>query len=162
MPASGKSYLANLLAEDLALTAIDLDRAIVAHYGQDIPLIFKQYGEEGFRTRERERLHALFGQTHVVVATGGGTPCFYDNIDQMNANGLTIWLQADLNTLAHRIWEDGIAHRPLFQSHLSIESLLEALQKMEEKRLPFYQKAALCIDSSLDRTQIVRFITSSL
>lgn len=112
---SGKSYSGKKLAEDLGWDFIDLDDAIVQLAQKSISQIFKEGGEERFRQFEKNALHALATNQNCIVATGGGCPCFFDNMAYMNSTGLTIYLHADPLLLSERLLP-GKAHRPLIKN----------------------------------------------
>lgn len=136
---SGKTYWGRRLGEAFDVPFYDLDATIVAHAGKTIPEIFAESGEEGFRRQERTRLLELLDQSPCIVATGGGTPCFFDNMEQMNLRGRTVFLDLPLAELLSRL-ERGKHKRPLLAG-LSTEELPVFIEKMLEKRLPFYEKA---------------------
>ncbi len=136
---AGKSFVGRRLAEQLQLEFLDLDQWIVERNQQSIPEIFAQRGEAGFREAEREALHHLPKEGGLLVASGGGTPCFFDNMDWMNGRGVTIFLDASIDLLVDRLLPE-MEHRPLLagKSEVELRQFLEA--KLEERR-PFYEKA---------------------
>ena len=137
---SGKTYWGRRLAASLDCTFHDLDALIVADAGKTIPEIFAEKGEAGFREMERRQLHELLEQTPAaVVSTGGGTPCFFDNMEQMNARGRTIYLDIPVKILSQRL-EKEMHLRPLLAG-LTPDTLPGFIENMLEKRAPFYQKA---------------------
>jgi shikimate kinase len=140
MPAAGKSTLGQTLAQALSMDFIDLDRYIEAQAQQSIATIFEQEGETHFRRLEQEALHQLSAQENLLIATGGGTPCFFDNITYMLGQGQVVFLEASLEALAKRIMQK--PGRPMFAG-LSAEEVQQKLQALYEKRLPFYQQAPI-------------------
>lgn len=130
---------------------IDLDEWIEGEAGLTVREIFASEGEAGFRTREREALltlalHASASQAPVVVACGGGTPCFGDNMAMMNRTGLTVLLTASRDRLMRRLRE-GKASRPLIASLSDAE--IEAFADAQlEARSEFYSRAHATFDSS--------------
>ncbi|MBL7781677.1 MAG: shikimate kinase [Saprospiraceae bacterium] len=136
---SGKSYWGQRLAEVLHVPFVDLDADIVASTGKSIAEIFAEQGESGFRALERQHLQVLISASPTVVATGGGTPCFFDNMDQMNAHACTIFLDVPVEVLAKRLSSE-MQKRPMLAG-LEPEQLPEFIEQMLEKRLPYYKLA---------------------
>jgi shikimate kinase len=87
----------------MRLDFIDLDWYIEGRYHRTVRQLFSELGETGFREIERAMLHEVGEFEDVVIATGGGAPCFYDNLDYMNAQGQTVFLDVDLDTLHRRL-----------------------------------------------------------
>lgn len=138
---SGKSYWGHKLETRVGVRFADLDTLIEAAEGQTIADIFAERGEAAFRALERAHLHTL-AQAPCLVATGGGTPCFFDNADWMNAHGLTIFLDASVDLLVERLAK-GRQKRPLLHN-LPTEAALRAfVEERLASRLPFYEKAAV-------------------
>ena len=101
---SGKTHWGKLISEKLNIPFFDLDEQIVASEGRSINEIFAKEGEEFFRLKEKEVLYMLT-ESHesFVMATGGGTPCFFTNIDYMNKNGVTVWFHCSVDCLFNRL-----------------------------------------------------------
>ncbi|QHT66728.1 shikimate kinase [Rhodocytophaga rosea] len=148
MPGSGKSTMGKALARLLQYTFIDLDDRIISQEGMSIAQIFEQKGENYFREAEKQALQATFEEQNILVATGGGTPCFFDNMEQINAQGTSIFLNIPLKQIAGRLSPEKNKKiiRPLFDGK-SEEQIKESLQLMWEKRFPFYKQAHLHITS---------------
>jgi len=136
---SGKSYWGRRLAAMLEMPFYDLDAYMVAQTGKSIPELFAEYGEAGFRKMEQAHLLSLMEQPASVVSTGGGTPCFFDNMEQMNRFGRTIYLHVPVGILAARLSKD-MHQRPLLAG-LSSEDLPDFIKNLLEKRTPFYELA---------------------
>jgi shikimate kinase len=100
---SGKSSMGAAISSDLGLRFIDLDKAIESKFGKDIPAIFATDGEKHFRELEQQTLQELLEEDDYVMACGGGTPCFFDNMDRMNEAGVTIYLKMSTDVLADRL-----------------------------------------------------------
>lgn len=100
---SGKTTVGKLLAKSLSLEFIDLDAYIENKHRKSIPALFSDKGEEEFRKIEREALQEVATFEDVVISTGGGAPCFFDNMEVMNRAGTTIYIQADAEELAARL-----------------------------------------------------------
>lgn len=144
--ASGKTTLGRALADASGLQFIDLDFYITQRFRKSVSEIFAQEGEERFREIEREMLREVGEFCDVVVSCGGGTPCFFDNMDYMNSRGLTIWLQADTPTTVRRLLE-AKGKRPIVMQ-LSAEDLPDFVESHIEERRPFYSKARIRLDSN--------------
>lgn len=145
MPGSGKSTAAEWLAGKLGWTYVDTDIIIQFNTGKSIAEIFEEEGEEAYRVHEKCALLQTFDMQDVVVATGGGTPCWFDNMEQMNAAGLTIWLQCNPEELGRRMRQDN-AVRPLFTG-LNERELSLKLYEMQEQRGFFYTQSKLVMAS---------------
>ena len=142
MPGSGKTTLGRVLADHYALPFFDLDAEIVARAGQVIPAIFLEHGEARFRQLEAEALREITARPGaLVLATGGGTPCFHGNLEVLNTTGLTLWLDVPTPTLKARLAAATEKNsRPLLVSTGPTEKwLLETL----EVRTEFYARAQL-------------------
>ena len=146
MPGSGKSTLGRQLAEALGYTFHDLDNEIETLAGKNINRIFSEEGEEGFREIEAQCLKRLTeAPGSKVIATGGGTPCFYQNMDYMNANGATIFLNVPLELIVERLLEQGTDERPLLKDKTEPE-LLGQLHDHFELRKSYFLKAFIHLD----------------
>lgn len=141
MPGSGKTTLGRQLAEQLNMPFIDLDQKIEEHAGCTIKEIFAQHGESHFRELERQALHAAVREPdNFIVATGGGAPCFFDNMEVINKNGISIFIDTPVRELASRLNVYEKDKRPKFSAG---EGLAEQLEKLHKSRLSFYQQANL-------------------
>lgn len=142
MPASGKSTLGQQIARDLNFPFIDLDDFLVKQEGMPISQIFENEGEAYFRNAESKALKAALQKKPLVLATGGGTPCFFDNLEYINEIGLSIYLQVPIAILCQRLLKDQTEHRPLYQQK-SREELYQKLVKTLELREKYYFQAHL-------------------
>lgn len=140
----GKSTKAKQLAHRLECPVIDLDAVIVEQTGAPIADYFAKHGEDGFRALERDTLRNYAYPETCVVATGGGLPCFYDNMEWMNEQGLTIYLQMEPAMLVSRLHKR--EKRPLIAA-LDDEQLLAFIQEKLVEREPFYTKAQLIVNA---------------
>lgn len=140
---SGKSFLGKQLAQYLEIEFFDLDDKFIQDKKLSINDFFEKFGEEKFRIEESILLKKVDITKKQVVSTGGGAPCFFDNMDWMNQNGKTIFLEASIDLLAHRL-EKEKEHRPLLKE-LSPTQLHDFIAKRVEHRLPYYSKAQFCI-----------------
>ena len=136
---SGKTYWAQRLSALLQIDWIDLDQQIEKACEMSIKEIFATESEDYFRSKERDTLRQLGSVDKLVIACGGGTPCFHDNMDWMNENGITIWLQPDIDELVIRL-QRGKHKRPLI-SHLGDNELKAFVAHKLKEREPFYSKA---------------------
>lgn len=145
MPGSGKSTLGKGLAAILQLHFVDLDAEIESKTGLTIALIFQDRGEEAFRELERDALaHWLDKEDNFIMATGGGTPCFHDNLSRMNNSGLTVFVDVPLKALAERMKKDPEGKRPLLGDKQ--EELPDKLASLLTKRRDVYGHAQLTVD----------------
>lgn len=156
MPGVGKSTLGKRLASKLEWSFIDLDQLIEESQKHSIPEIFQNENENGFREIERSCLHETMQSNFTVISCGGGTPCFHDNADWMNKNGLTIYLDAQAGFLASRISQSK-DQRPLIKNK---QDALDELAEMLNKRERFYNQAKVIVQipgQNID--QIVQLIS---
>lgn len=137
---SGKTYWAKQLGQKLQIPYFDLDEQIEESEGATIAQIFAQQGEEAFRQKEKEALH-LLAETHetFVMATGGGTPCFFNNIDYMNKVGTTVWINPSIESLHKRLLKEKTS-RPLLKG-LDDDGLKAFIIRKLGDRKIFYQQA---------------------
>ncbi|MDQ7949515.1 MAG: shikimate kinase [Pedobacter sp.] len=154
----GKSTKAKQLAARLDCPVIDLDAVIVAQEGRTIADYFAEHGEVGFRKLEQQTLKNYAYPETCVIATGGGLPCFFDNMQWMNANGTTVYLQMEPVALVSRLHNR--QKRPLI-AHMDDVQLLEFIQQKLVERNPFYTQAQVIIDAfDLDAERLEAAITS--
>jgi shikimate kinase len=155
----GKTTIGRRLSKRLNVQFADLDHLIEARENRLIPEIFSTDGEEKFRKIEQSVLNETFKYDDIVVATGGGTPCFFDNMEQINKNGISIYLYANIGTLINRLM-NAQTPRPLIKGKSKSE-LSEFIIQSLTKREPFYQKAYFTIDSqTLNLTDVIKLIKS--
>lgn len=136
---AGKTTIGKALAKELGIMFYDLDWYIESRMRRTVAQIFSDEGEEGFREIERNMLHEVAEFEDVVISCGGGTPCFYDNMDYMNAQGDTIYLQASPDVLAGHL-RMGKVVRPLIAGK-SDEELRQYIIESLKQREPYYTKA---------------------
>lgn len=141
----GKTTLGRELAEVLGLNFIDLDKFIEAKHFKTIPQIFEEFGEDNFRQKEHNCLKEVSEYEDVVVATGGGVPCFFDNIDIMNHTGACIFLDISPEVLVERLLKAG-NERPLVKGKTRAE-LTDLVHEMLVNRRPFYLKSRYIVTS---------------
>ena len=144
----GKSTIGRKVAAILGINFIDLDKYIEERNFKSVPAIFAQEGEEAFRLKERQALMEVSQFEEIVVGTGGGAPCFFDNMKLMNDSGITIYLAPDNETLAFRLLKSK-TERPLIAGK-SREELLLFIRQALEKRSPFYEQSKIVIRGQSD------------
>jgi len=137
---SGKSVIAKRLAELLDFRFIDTDEWIEARSCKTIPQIFSEEGEASFRTKEKECLEFLVDQEDIILATGGGMPCFNQSIDLMLELGETIYLKATVDTLVARLWQ-GRSGRPILKDFKHKDELQDFISDHLSNRIFFYERA---------------------
>ena len=135
------------MADSLGLQFYDLDWYIETRMHLKISQIFAERGEEGFRIIERNMLHEVAEFENVVLSCGGGTPCFFDNMDYMNQQGDVVYLKARPEVLYKHLMM-GKTERPLIKGK-SKEELMDFIKEQLQKREPFYTKARFTLDVSL-------------
>ena len=144
MPSSGKSTFGKSIAKKLNYAFLDLDSLIEKNNNASIPQIFAQKGEDFFREEEQKALQTTFDLEKTIIATGGGTPCFFDNLDKMKSTGIVCFLNVELETLAKRTFEAQQKqknNRPLFKDATSFEELYQLISQKWKDRKEFYQQA---------------------
>ena len=145
---SGKTTLGKALAKHLCKEFIDLDTYIECRFHASVKQLFAQRGEEGFRDLERRMLHDIADFEDVIVACGGGTPCYFDNMDYIVGHGFAIYLTTSPERLALRLALPGSrAKRPLIAQKTD-EELIAFVNEALAKREPFYSRAQLTFDST--------------
>jgi len=136
---SGKTTIGKLLAEKLRMDFIDFDKHIEQEAGKKISEIFDTAGENKFRYLEHEYLKKLLNKDNVVISLGGGTPCFYNNIELINKHGISVYIQMSVDVLVKRLSNEK-KNRPLIRD-LNEVDLRYFIETNLEIRLPEYQKA---------------------
>ncbi|ANQ49428.2 shikimate kinase [Flammeovirga sp. MY04] len=148
MPGSGKSTLAKALSEQLDLPFYDMDDEIVNQENRSIPEIFEKEGEEYFRKVEQQIVQN-FHPENSIIATGGGAPCFFDNMEVLNGLGITVFTDVSAEALTERVWGQH-GTRPLL-SQSSKEEVFQSIDYKRSDRLPYYKKAQIYIEAK-DKT----------
>lgn len=138
---AGKTTVGRNLAKSLGFNFYDLDWYIEDRYHKRIPEIFAEQGEEMFRNLERRMLHEVAQFENIVLACGGGTPCFSDNVDFVNQCGTTVYLKASPHTIVQHL---KLSHtvRPLLKNKQGQE-LYDFITSQLAEREPYYEKAQL-------------------
>lgn len=155
----GKSTIGRKLAGHAGLQFVDMDHYIEHRNCKTVPQIFAEEGEAEFRRKERKALEELSEFTDVVVATGGGAPCFFDNMDLMNKSGVTVFLNIDPKILATRLLQSK-TERPLIKGK-SKDELVRFIAETLEKRKEFYSRAHhQIIQPDPDLNQLMQMINN--
>ena len=142
---SGKTHWGRLLSEKLGIRFFDLDEEIVEAAGKPITEIFATTGEEHFRMLEKDVLHQLTERhDSFIMACGGGTPCYFNNIEFMNQAGTSVWINTPVETLFSRLVNQK-SNRPLIRD-LSDEQLRGFISKKFSDRRMYYEQAELVVD----------------
>lgn len=152
MPASGKSKVGKLLSEQLNKSFIDLDAEIERTANKSISEIFEEAGESAFRQMETDALQLALKQENTVIALGGGTPCFHNNLELILANSYSIYLDTALLYLHERLLKRQ-SKRPLL-ANKTPEELADYLEEIFSQRIVYYEKAHLvleCANASAER-----------
>ena len=143
---SGKSTFGYNLAVAIGLQWVDLDSEFELRYRISIADFFTKYGESTFRKLEHNLLNEITLKTDIVVSTGGGTPCYNNNMQLMNQTGITLYLKTRPELLISRI-ENSPRKRPVFRK-LKGEKLLENISKHLQERELYYNQATFVIDAA--------------
>lgn len=147
---SGKTTVGRALAKDLGMSFYDLDLYIEARMRKTVKQLFDERGEKGFRAIEQKLLHEVAEFEQVVVACGGGTPCFFDNMDYLNQQGETIYLKATPEVLYQHL-KMGKTVRPLLLEKTQ-EETQAFIQTHLSQRSPIYERAKHTLDVNLLNT----------
>lgn len=140
----GKSTFGRRLAEAKGMDYLDLDRAFEARYHYTVPMFFQRFGEAAFRTLETQMLHSTADLDNVVIATGGGTPCYGDNMDFILAHGTAVYLQMPVDALVERALRSRNP-RPLMHG-LPEPEMRALIERQMKEREPIYLRAPIIID----------------
>lgn len=145
LPGSGKSTIGKQLAELLNVQFVDLDLEIEKTVGSTVRNIFSSKGENHFRKLEQdELLKWTRGAQSFVMATGGGTPCFFNNMNEINQGGLSIFLDVPVDEIVRRMENLNAESRPLLAGN-DPNLIREKVRKMREERIQFYSRAKFIV-----------------
>ena len=136
---SGKSTVGRQLARTMGLQFLDTDTLFEERYHTSIPLFFRRYDEALFRRLEQMVLHSTAEMDDIVVSTGGGTPCYADNMDWINAHGVSVHLDVSMECLLQRAARSRHP-RPLL-AEMTAEDREAHMRRQLEERLPVYSRA---------------------
>lgn len=159
--AAGKTSLGRFAAKRLGREFIDLDKYIEARFRQSISELFALRGEEEFRKIERNMLREVAEFDNVLIATGGGTPCFYDNMAYMNERGVAVFLSCSVDIICRRLLVAKIK-RPLVEG-CTPDELKEKVATMLAQRIPYYEQARYTFDAEeYDKATALAMATEQL
>ena len=144
---SGKTTVGKALSKETGMMFYDLDWYIESRMRKTVAQIFAEKGEEGFRKIEHNMLHEVAEFENVIISCGGGTPCFFDNIDYINQQGEVVYLKATPEVLYRHLLM-GKVERPLIKNKTP-EELIAYSTEQVAKREEFYNKARYTLDVSL-------------
>jgi shikimate kinase len=142
---TGKTHWGKRLSEKLHIPFFDLDEQIILHEKKSINQIFDDNGEEYFRLLEKDVLHIVGNYNEsFIMACGGGTPCYYNNIDYMNTQGISVWLNTSVDTLHQRLLKER-DRRPLLKD-LTDDQLKGFILKKFSDRKIYYEQASIMVE----------------
>jgi shikimate kinase len=143
---SGKTHWAKQLASQMKIPFFDLDSVIEEKEGKTIAQLFAAHGEEAFRIKEKETLEQLIDEyPSMVLSTGGGTPCFFNNIERMKKYGVVVWLNTHVEILLSRLMKEKET-RPLIKNLADDDMRAYIVRKLNERRM-YYEQADITIDN---------------
>ncbi|MFA5046322.1 MAG: shikimate kinase [Paludibacter sp.] len=156
---SGKTTIGKLLAARLGFSFVDMDKHIEEKEFKSVSQIFAEKGESEFRLIEQKCLYEVAEFENIVISTGGGAPCFFDNIRFMNTHGTTVYLKLSAAELADRLESSRSNKRPLLAERKG-EELQQFIAEGLAKREPFYEQAAYSVSGDIDEVvdQICKLI----
>ena len=151
---SGKTSALKHLANKMSWQGIDLDKLFEEKYKISVQDFFHKYDEAAFRKLESQLLKDTINLNNVIIATGGGTPCFFDNMEWMNENGTTVFLKVAPMTAVHRLMQSK-KKRPLIEGKTEQE-VIDFVNKHYGDRMKFYEQAHITVKGeSLDVEELV-------
>jgi shikimate kinase len=144
---SGKSYWGRQLSEKLQIPFFDLDEQVESQEGKAINEIFADKGEEYFRMLEKDTLH-IISESHgsFIMATGGGTPCYFNNIEYMKKSGTTVWINTPVELLFERLLKEK-NNRPLIRNLDDAQLKSFIIRKFSDRKI-YYEQAEMVVDES--------------
>lgn len=141
----GKTTYGKKLASNFGYEFVDLDKYIENKHKATIPFIFNLIGEHGFRIIEHRSLIEVLQKDNIILSTGGGTPCFFDNMEIITRKGFSIYLQLNPEVILHRL-SNSKKKRPLIEK-LSEQNLLDFIKNQLSEREKYYNLAKIKIDA---------------
>jgi shikimate kinase len=155
---SGKTHWGRLLSAKLQLPFYDLDSVIIGKEGRSVTDIFAEKGEEYFRFSEKETLETITAeQASFILSCGGGTPCFFNNIEFMKKNGKVVWLNTSIDMLMQRLRKER-SSRPLIAEIADGDLRRHIIRKLSERRM-YYQQADVSVnEESINLDELIRLL----
>lgn len=155
---SGKTHWGRKLSACLELPFLDLDAVIVEKEGKSISDIFAEQGEEYFRTREKEVLEEVTEEGEAfILSCGGGTPCFFNNIEFMKKSGTVVWLNTSIDVLQQRLLKERKS-RPLIREIDDAELRRFIVRKLSERKM-YYEQADVIVDEdAVSQDELIRIL----
>lgn len=156
---SGKTHWGKQLAGQMKIPFFDLDEEISKKENLSIAEIFAHSGEEAFRVKEREVLESLIDEnSSMVLSCGGGTPCFFNNIERMKKYGVVVWLNTHVEILLQRLIKEK-ATRPLIKDITNDDLRSYIIRKLNERRM-YYEQADVILDNenSISMSEFIQTI----
>ena len=158
---SGKSTVGKKLASKLDYEFIDLDKFIETEYQQTIPQIFSTKGENEFRAMEHNALKKLIDKNNLIIACGGGTPCYYNNMELMNNNGITVYLKMSADALVNRL-VNAKDKRPLIANKTEPELRKFVNRQLEKREDNYHQAQYIVKGKDLNVDELVSFVNEQI
>ncbi len=143
---SGKTTIGKRLAHRLELEFVDIDNAIEQQFGMSVTDVFNKHGETMFRHAESAILREVSLKNDVIISTGGGTPCYGNNMEFMLQSGLVVYLWLPSGALISRLTVSK-KERPLIAGFDNIEDLSQFVEQKLKERQPYYQQAHITVDA---------------
>ena len=140
---SGKTTVGRRLAKLMDYTFVDVDQVFEERYHLSISAFFDKYDEDAFRQIEKELIEEVSQNSNQVISTGGGAPCFFDNLEMMKKSGVVVYLQMAVKSLADRL-SNAKKVRPILKN-LSAEELHLFIENQLAKREVFYKQANITV-----------------
>ena len=154
---SGKSTFGKKLSKEISLPFIDLDKEIEKKAKCSISEIFKYLGEESFRNMESELLKSFEHLEGFVMATGGGTPCFFNNIDYINTKGTSIYIQLDTKSIFNRL-SNAKNIRPTIKDKKE-DDLMKFIEETFQERKSIYEQAHFTVNGlHIETKQVIALL----
>ena len=155
---SGKTHWGRILSQHTGLPYFDLDEVIVKAEKSSVQQIFHDKGEEYFRVKEQEVLEAL-AEDHIdiIISTGGGTPCFFNNIDFMKQQGKVVWLNTSVNVLLERLLKQKHS-RPLIKNISDADLKSFIIKKLQDRKIYYSQADVILQEESITIDSLLKSI----